>query len=199
MVEKAGNKNRQRVDSIRQLMKERGIDAYIIRSDDFHGSEYVGDYFKCRRYVTGFDGSAGSVVITADEAVLWTDGRYFLQAEKQLKGTGIELYRQGVAGVPDIPAYLSEHVGYGGFIAYDGRTVSVGFRDMIMAAFKDRHVNIIDDIDLVGMIWDDRPAMSAEKLWLLPEKYSGMKTADKLAAVRLAMKEAGAEIGRAHV
>ena len=114
MVEKAGNKNRQRVDSIRQLMKERGIDAYIIRSDDFHGSEYVGDYFMCRRYVTGFDGSAGSVVITADEAVLWTDGRYFLQAEEQLKGTGIELYRQGVAGVPDIPAYLSEHVGNGG-------------------------------------------------------------------------------------
>ena len=103
MVEKAGNKNRQRVDSIRQLMKERGIDAYIIRSDDFHGSEYVGDYFMCRRYVTGFDGSAGSVVITADEAVLWTDGRYFLQAEEQLKGTGIELYRQGAAGVPDIP------------------------------------------------------------------------------------------------
>jgi Xaa-Pro aminopeptidase len=194
MVEKAGNKNRQRVDSIRQLMKERGIDAYIIRSDDFHGSEYVGDYFMCRRYVTGFDGSAGSVVITADEAVLWTDGRYFLQAEEQLKGTGIELYRQGVAGVPDIPAYLSEHVGNGGFIAYDGRTVSVSFRDMIMAAFKDRHVNIIDDIDLVGMIWDDRPAMSAEKLWLLPEKYSGMKTADKLAAVRLAMKEAGADV-----
>ena len=91
-----------RLTALRARMRENGIDAYIIVTDDFHGSEYVGDYFKCREFISGFDGSAGTLVVTEQEAGLWTDGRYFLQARDQLAGTGIELRKMGDPGVPTI-------------------------------------------------------------------------------------------------
>lgn len=104
-------------------MKLYGIDAYLIVSDDYHASEYVGDYFKCREYISGFDGSAGTLIVTQTEAGLWTDGRYFIQAEKQLEGTGITLRRIGEEGVPTILQYLKSTLRKGQSLGYDGRTV----------------------------------------------------------------------------
>ena len=97
---------RLQVSRLRAEMKKYGIDAYLIPTDDFHASEYVGDYFKCREYISGFDGSAGTLVVTTNEAGLWTDGRYFLQADEQLEGSGIRLYRLGEKDVPTILQYL---------------------------------------------------------------------------------------------
>ena len=101
---------KERIAALRARMKETGIDAYLIPTDDFHGSEYVGEYFKCRKYITGFTGSAGTAVIMQDMAGLWTDGRYFIQAEQQLAGSGIDLYRSGEPGVPSIEEFLEKEL-----------------------------------------------------------------------------------------
>ena len=101
---------KQEITALRQAMLAAGVDAYIIPTEDFHGSEYVGDYFKCRSYVSGFTGSAGTLVVTASDALLWTDGRYFLQAADQLAGTGITLMKMREPGVPTIEAWLGDHL-----------------------------------------------------------------------------------------
>ena len=98
----------ERIEALRGLMEERGIDAYLVPTADFHESEYVGDHFKCREFITGFTGSAGTAVITRSEAGLWTDGRYFVQAGKQLDGSEVKLFRMGQGGVPTIEEYLSD-------------------------------------------------------------------------------------------
>ena len=114
----------ERLNVLRELMKEKKIDAYLVPTDDFHGSEYVGDYFKCRKYITGFTGSAGTAVIMQDMAGLWTDGRYFIQAEAQLKGSGITLYKSGEPEVPTIEEFLKKELEEGAGLGFDGRTVS---------------------------------------------------------------------------
>ena len=97
---------KERIAKLRELMKANGIDAYVVPTSDFHQSEYVGEHFKARKFITGFTGSAGTAVITLDEARLWTDGRYFTQAAKQLEGSGVELMRMAEPGVPTINEYL---------------------------------------------------------------------------------------------
>ena len=109
---------------LRRRMQEQGMDAYVVVTDDFHGSEYVGDYFKAREYLSGFTGSAGTLVVLPDSAALWTDGRYFLQAADQLAGSTIDLMRAGQPGVPTIGAFLAQRVPQGGTVGFDGRTVS---------------------------------------------------------------------------
>ena len=104
------NKFSARVNALRELMKQRNIAAYIILTDDFHASEYIDEHFKCREYVSGFTGSAGTLVITEKEACLWTDGRYFIQAEKELEGSGIELFRMAEEGVPTTLEYLEANM-----------------------------------------------------------------------------------------
>ena len=100
----------ERITALRKQMKEKGIDAYLVPTDDFHGSEYVGDYFKCRKYITGFTGSAGTAVIMQDMAGLWTDGRYFIQAAQQLEGTPVTLFKMGEPDVPTIHKFLEENL-----------------------------------------------------------------------------------------
>ena len=100
----------ERIIALRKQMKEKGIDAYLVPTDDFHGSEYVGDYFKCRKYITGFTGSAGIALIMKDWAGLWTDGRYFVQAAAELKDSGVELMKMGQPGVPTVEQYLADHM-----------------------------------------------------------------------------------------
>ena len=99
---------RAQISVLRRAMKDHKIDAYLVPTTDFHGSEYVNPYFKCREYLSGFTGSAGTLVVTAEKAALWTDGRYFLQAEAQLSGSGIDLMREMEPGVPTIEEYLDE-------------------------------------------------------------------------------------------
>lgn len=177
-----------RLATLRGKMKEGGYDAYFIVTDDFHASEYVGDYFKCREYVSGFDGSAGSLVVLPEEAGLWTDGRYFLQAEEQLRGTGITLQRIGEKGVPELEEYLAKKLSSGGVLGFDGRTVSAAQQKKLREKLGEK-VRFVIDRDLVNEIWEDRPKMSAEPVFLLDTKYAGKSRGEKLAELRQAMKK----------
>ncbi len=183
----------KRLSALRMRMKERGIDVYVIPSSDFHGSEYTGDYFKAREYATGFNGSAGTAVILADSAYLWTDGRYFIQAEKQLKGSGVLLQRAGEEGVPSIEDFLKKNLLEGGVIGFDGRVVSAETGEKYQKIAEEKKGGIFWEEDLVGAVWKDRPHMSKEPFFFLEEQYFGRSAAEKISCVRKKMKEAGAK------
>lgn len=181
---------RSRIESLRKLMKNRGIDAYVVLTDDFHASEYVGDYFKCRAYLSGFTGSAGTLVVTADEAGLWTDGRYFLQAAEQLQGSGIVLHKMGIDA--PIPDYLKAVLKSGQCVGYDGRTVRVAYAKTLQNALRSVSVRFDETADLVSALWRDRPPFPAAPIWELPAAYTGKSRREKLADVRRAMADVGA-------
>lgn len=175
-------------------MAERHMDAYLIPTADYHESEYVGEYFKCRKFITGFTGSAGIAVVTMEDAGLWTDGRYFVQAARQLEGSGFRLQKMGQEGVPTIREYLKEMLPEGGVLGFDGRVVNSQMGREFMETLEGRHVTFSYEEDLVDMIWEDRPALSAEPVWILDEKYAGVSAAQKIADLRKAMKEAKADV-----
>ena len=181
-----------RIFELRRLMKEKNIDAYIVPSADNHQSEYVGEHFKSRAFITGFTGSAGTAVITQDAAGLWTDGRYFIQAEKELKGSDITLYKMGNPGVPTIDEYLDLVLPQHGTLGFDGRVISMSEGKRYEKKFAYKNIKIVSEYDLIDPIWNDRPKMSNYPVFLLKEKYSGESTASKLNRVRNAMKEVGA-------
>ena len=178
---------------LRQKMKEYGMAAYLIVSDDFHASEYVGEYFKCREYISGFSGSAGTLVITEDMAGLWTDGRYFIQAEEQLAGTGITLFRSGQPGVVDIGTFLEEKMEDGTVLGFDGRTVSTGMAKSLKEKLREKKITFAPDRDVVGEIWANRPALSCDPIWELGVEYAGESRKDKVAGVRKAMVDCKAD------
>ena len=175
---------REELCCLRERMQEESVDAYLIMTDDFHGSEYVGDYFKSREYISGFTGSAGTLLVRKDCAGLWTDGRYFLQAETQLAGSGITLFRSGQPGVPDLEDYLVEQLADGQTLGFDGRCVMAGYARKLRERLEQKGVRIRNDLDLVGDVWPDRPALSKEPVWQLAERYAGIGVKDKLAEVR---------------
>ena len=179
---------------LRQAMARAGVDAYVVPTDDFHGSEYVGDYFKCRAWVSGFTGSAGTLVVTADRAGLWTDGRYFLQAGTQLSGSGIDLMKMGEAGVPKVPQWLREHLTAGQTLGFDGRTMTAGTGRELEAAAASAGAKVKFDLDLVGEVWADRPPLPGEGVWALPLQYTGRTRGEKLKNLRQSMEEAGADL-----
>ncbi len=174
----------ERIRQLRQKMAENNIDIYFVPTNDFHGSEYLSSYFKAREFISGFDGSAGNIVITQEEAGLWTDGRYFLQAEAQLKGSGITLYKSGEKGVIGLNPFIASKMPEGGTLGVDGRLVSGAWAEGMrrMLAVKNAHLSLSKD--LIGEIWHDRPALTHEKAWLLPEKYAGESRASKLSRLR---------------
>lgn len=183
-----------RLEALRALMKETGIDAYLIPTDDFHASEYVGDYFKCRKYMTGFTGSAGTAVVMQDMAGLWTDGRYFIQAEQQLQGSTVTLFKIGQPEVPSVHEFLRKNLKEGQCLGFDGRTVSAQEADELRKMLSKNGVTISCEEDLVGRIWEDRPALSCEPVKELDVKWTGKSRADKCAEIRAAMKGKGADI-----
>ncbi|MDO5402479.1 MAG: aminopeptidase P family protein [Eubacteriales bacterium] len=185
---------RLQIEQLRAAMKQENIDAYIILTDDFHGSEYVGEYFKCREYVSGFDGSAGTLVVTKDKAGLWTDGRYFLQADRQLRGSGIELMRIGEEETPKIEEFLHDNLGNKQTIGYDGRTITAEYADFLKESLKDTGVLWKEDVDLVCRIWSGRPAMQAQPVWILPDKYTGEERRHKLMRLREKLQEKNADV-----
>ena len=185
---------RERVSDLQNLLKEKGISALIIPTDDFHMSEYVGDYFKARNYFSGFTGSAGVMVVTQDEANLWVDGRYFIQAERQLEGTGIIQRNMGEPGVPTIEEYILGKVGEGEVLAFDGRVISYNSGKFYAEELGKKGARIHTEEDIPGMLWKDRPAMSAEKAFVLPVEFSGKTVQDKLADVRAVMTEKGTDV-----
>lgn len=179
----------EKLERLRGLMKERGVYAYIVGSEDFHSSEYVGEYFRLREYLSGFTGSAGTLVVTLDEARLWTDGRYFIQAERQLSGSGIELMRQGEKGVPTIEEFLISAMPEGGECGFDGRCVSISRARRMKRVLSPRRITLNPEVDLADELWEDRPPLSAERVFALPDEVCGKTRAEKLAEIRAAMSK----------
>lgn len=179
---------KQKLNALRILMKEKKIDAYLVPTDDFHGSEYVGDYFKCRKYITGFTGSAGTAIITQDMAGLWTDGRYFIQAADQLRDTTIELFKTGEPGVPTVHQFLNDKLEEGMCLGFDGRTVSAREAEELQELLQEKHITFSVNDDLIGEIWEDRPALSCEPVMELDIRWTGKSRADKIAEIREQMK-----------
>ena len=180
---------KQRIENIRDLMKEKNIYAYIVPSSDYHQSEYVGDYFKSREFMSGFTGSSGTLIISMDEAGLWTDGRYFIQAEQELKDSGIKLFKMGEEGVSTIEEYLLEKLPKNSTLGFDGRVMSVKEGQSLANKLAFKGINIEYKYDLVNDIWEDRCSLPTEKAFLLGTEYSGESFSDKLSRIRAVMKE----------
>ena len=183
----------ERLSALRKCMQDKHIDMYIVPTADFHQSEYVGEHFKARAYITGFTGSAGTAVITLHDAKLWTDGRYFLQAAKELEGTGVTLMKMFEPGVPTIEEYLEAELKSGQTLSFDGRVVSVGEGDAYASIAKKNGAKIDYQEDLIDAIWTDRPPLSEEPAWFLEEKYSGESSKSKLSRIRKEMEDAGCD------
>ena len=183
----------ERLSALRKCMQDKHIDMYIVPTADFHQSEYVGEHFKARAYITGFTGSAGTAVITLHDAKLWTDGRYFLQAAKELEGTGVTLMKMFEPGVPTIEEYLEAELKSGQTLSFDGRVVSVGEGDAYASIAKKNGAKIDYQEDLIDAIWTDRPPLSEEPVWFLEEKYSGESSKSKLSRIRKEMEDAGCD------
>lgn len=188
------NQIQERLQKLRALMQERSIDAYMIPTSDFHESEYVGKHFKCREFMTGFTGSAGTAVITNDDAALWTDGRYFVQAAAQLEGSTVVLQKMGQEGTPSIKEYLLEKIPQGGTLAFDGRVVNTAEGEELEDALGVKDIAIACQEDLVGEIWEDRPVLPAEPVWVLDVKYAGKDAEDKIGDLRKKMEDCGATV-----
>ncbi|MDU7967169.1 MAG: aminopeptidase P family N-terminal domain-containing protein, partial [Paeniclostridium sordellii] len=185
---------RGRIESLRKNMKEHGIDAYIIPSSDNHQSEYVGEFFKSRAYISGFTGSAGVLVVTMEEAGLWTDGRYFIQAESQLRDTGIKLFKMGEEGVPTTEGYIVNTMKENSVLGFDGRLISAKEGNDLKEKLRSKNVSIKYEYDLVDKVWEDRPSLSGEKAFLLNIKYAGETFSSKLKRLRDEMKLKGANV-----
>ena len=183
----------ERLTALRSLMKEKGMDAYLIPTDDFHASEYVGDHFKCRKYMTGFTGSAGTAVVMQDMAGLWTDGRYFIQAEQQLAESTVTLFKSGEPDVPTVHEFLVKALKQGQCLGFDGRTVSAKEAQELADKLGKNGVTISCREDLVGEIWTDRPALSCEPVMELDVKWTGKSREEKCREIRAAVKEKGAD------
>lgn len=188
----SGNAVRPRLAALRAVMKDRGLDAYYVPTADYHLSEYVGEHFKFRSYLSGFTGSAGTLAVLASKSGLWTDGRYFLQAEEQLEGTGIDLYRMQQPGVPSIEEFFLSELPEGSRVGVDGRTVSAADGKKMAEALKKRNLFLDPDVSLAEEVWTDRPPLSSEKVWLYSESYAGKPASEKLAELRRRMKDKGA-------
>lgn len=188
------NQTNIKIGQLRDRMKELGIDAYLVPTADFHESEYVGEFFKCRHFLTGFNGTAGTAVITMDKAGLWTDGRYFVQAEEQLSGSEIKLYRMGEPEFPTLDEFLEEELPVDGCLGFDGRVVNSELGYGLQNLLQEKNVTINCSKDLVGEVWTSRPAMSCEPIWSLDVKYAGKSTVEKLSDLRDAMKKNKAQI-----
>ncbi|MCI8583799.1 MAG: M24 family metallopeptidase [Dorea sp.] len=184
----------ERVEALRKVMAERGIDIYIVPTADYHQSEYVGEHFKARKFITGFTGSAGTAVITLTEAGLWTDARYFIQAARQLEGTSIMLRKMGEPDVPKIEEYLEEVLPEGGTIGFDGRTIPVSEGQKYEELAKEKNGRLLYTEDLIDTIWEMRPEISKKPVFSLGLEYTGKSVSDKLADIRKEMKKYSADV-----
>ena len=183
---------RDRVEKLRKLMKENQMDAYIIPSFDAHQSEYVAEHWKCRQWISGFTGSAGTVVITLEDAGLWTDGRYYIQAEKQLESSGIRLFRMVDPGIPFYTEWLAEVLNEGSIVGFDGNVFSINMVKKMEKDLKAKRSVLKMNQDLIGDLWEDRPEIPKGPIFTHDVKYAGKSRVEKLNEVREEMKNIGA-------
>ncbi|WP_199774825.1 aminopeptidase P family protein [Clostridium cagae] len=183
----------EKIEKLREIMKKENIDYYVVPSGDFHQSEYVAEHFKSRAYITGFTGSAGTALIGREKGILWTDGRYFIQAEQQLKDSGIELYKMRIPGWPTLHEWLMENMKSGETVSFDGRLFSANEYKEFKKIKDKKDINIVMDKDLIEEIWNNKPELPKEKAFLHDIKYCGKSAKEKIEEVRVEMKKMGAE------
>ncbi len=183
----------EQLDKLRLRMRQSGIDTYLITTEDFHQSEYVGDYFRAIHYLSGFTGE-GSMVVTMDSAALFTDGRYFIQAEQEMVGRDVTLMKMGQPGVPHLDDYVIDMTKDGGVLGFDGRSIDFEHGLSLQESLADKGGSISAGQDLVGDIWEDRPALATSKIWILEDRFAGKSAADKLSDLRDYMREQDADL-----
>ena len=175
---------KETITALRREMKRRGIFAYVVLTEDFHGSEYVGEHFRLREYLSGFTGSAGTLVVTENDAALWTDGRYFIQAACELSDSGIVLMKQGEPNVPTVEKFLREKMPDNSVLGFDGRAVNAAFARKLQNALADKHITFRTDEDVGGAVWENRPPLSKQPVFAVSRDVCGMSRAEKLERVR---------------
>lgn len=185
---------RTRIEQLRERMRYYGIDLYLVPTADFHQSEYVGEYFKSREFLSGFTGSAGMLLVTKEEAGLWTDGRYFIQAQEELKDSGIILFHMGEPGIPTVQEYAAQYMKTHECIGFDGRTMSVREVERLLGGFLKETRKVIYDKDLSGEIWKNRLELSGKPAYILSEEQAGEAAFHKLERLRKKMREYGATV-----
>ena len=174
---------------LQQEMIRLQVDYYLVPTSDYHHSEYISDYFKCRQYLSGFTGSAGTLLVTTEKAYLWTDGRYFIQAEQELSGSGIVLMKSGMDGVPKIADFLKAHMKQGETLGFDGKLYTAKEMEKLQRHLQDCQVIFRHDLDLVHPIWKDCDPLSCEPAYLLPEQYAGISISEKITGLRQFLKD----------
>ncbi len=183
----------ERIGRLRQCLREQSLSAFIIPSTDPHSGEYVPDHWKTREWVSGFTGSAGTAVITLDDAALWTDSRYFLQAADQLDGTGIRLMKDRLPDTPSIPEWLGQSLSPGAVVGVDGWVNTIGETQALREALAREGLTLRTDYDPVTRLWDDRPALPGTPVSIHPLEYAGVACHKKLAAIREKLLARGAD------
>lgn len=183
----------KRISLLRQLMHENKIKTYMIPCTDPHASEYVADYWKEREWISGFDGSAGTVVITMDKAALWTDSRYFLQAEEQLKGTGIELMKEGLTETPGIITWIISQLGNNEKVGINSQMISCNAYSSMKEELKMNNIELVS-VDLISKIWTDRPSLPIDPFYEYDIKFAGKSATNKINSVRQQMKQINVEV-----
>ena len=186
----------ERLLSLRNQMKEAGVHCMVIPTSDYHNSEYVSDFFMARKYFSGFTGSAGTLVVTPDEAALFTDGRYFIQAAKELKDSGITLMKMGEPEVPTMTEYVDQKLQQGWTLCFDGRVLTSSKGSELEEIARKHGGQLRFDLDLCDAAWKNRPALIHHPVWVLSEEYAGESVEEKLTRVREEMKkeEAGLHV-----
>lgn len=180
---------RDKLAGIRRQMKEDQVDAYIIPSADPHISEYVPDRYKCIAFASGFTGSAGTLVITHDFAGLWTDARYFVQADEQLKGSGFELVKLQAQATPEYIAWLAERLPEGSAVAFDANLISIQLAQLLETELAVAGIKIKSDRDYLSAVWENRPGLPSSAAYLLPNEITGKDVPRKLDEVRTVLKK----------
>ncbi|MDO5018125.1 MAG: aminopeptidase P family protein [Lagierella massiliensis] len=170
------------IENLRKKMRENAVDMYIIPTSDPHYSENVPNCYKTRQFISGFTGSAGTVIVTLEEAGLWTDGRYFIQAAKQLEGSGIKLYKMGEKGVPSIRDFIFERLTKEYKIGFNGETFPLGLLKQLEEKIPEENFSF--NLTLVEDIWEDRPEKPSQEAFLLDEEYTGVSAKDKIHKIR---------------
>ena len=178
---------RAHIERLREWMRRHGLDAFIVPTADPHMSEYTADHWQSRKWLTGFTGSAGTAVVTATEAGLWTDSRYFLQAEEQLRGSGCKLYRLKIEGTPSVGEYLRDSLSEGSTVGFDGRLFAEAEIEGLKSSLGTKHISMMSTPDPMDDIWTDRPEMPAGRAYVLDTRYAGLSAADKIGLIRKAI------------
>jgi len=183
----------EKLSALRAAMKREGVDAFIVLTSDPHGTEYLPDHWQCRAWLSGFSGSAGNMVVTMGEAHLWADGRYHIQAKNQLEGSGINLQKLGLEGVPSLEEWMKDNLNEKSVIGIDGRTIPIELYRAYQKEFKKKKFSVKLDLDLMSEIWNDRPAFPNGRAFEHDIKFAGISRLEKLAAVRKRMAREGAD------